>query len=76
MKQREIEHNGIFWKVDDGPADPESGLMMLKFRSDDGRDLTWEVMAELVDDSIPDTMLVMYLEQAIRRDANQSRWSV
>ena len=71
MKQREIEHDGTTWKVDDGPADSESGLQLLKFRGDDGRHFTW-VMADMVDDSHPAVMLVMYLEQAMREDADPS----
>ena len=69
MKQREIEHDGTTWKVDDGPADSESGLQLLKFRGDDGRHFTWEVIADMVDDSYPDMMLIMYLEQAMKNEA-------
>ena len=71
MKQREIEHDGTTWKVDDGPADSESGLQLLKFRGDDGRDFTWEVIADMVDDSHPNVMLIMYLELAMRENADR-----
>ena len=42
---------------------------MLKFRGDDGRHFTWEVIADMVDDSYPDMMLIMYLEQAMKSEA-------
>ncbi len=72
MKQREIEHDGTTWKVDDGRADPESGLKLLKFRGDDGRDFRCTVVAIAADEVTPDAVLIIYLKQAMLEDADPS----